>query len=117
MLARNATWARLTSNQITSILTKLYEALGFRLYKKTLSDAVPIAGIVLGAGMNAGLMSRVADEAYYAYRERRLREDYGDVALWNVQSRPDGPRPQNGDEDVIPIIEILEAELGEEPRD
>jgi hypothetical protein len=113
MLARNATWAKLNSNQIANILTTLYEALGFRLYKKTLSDAVPVAGIVLGAGMNAGLMSRVADEAYYAYRERRLREDCGDYELGDVTGPTDGPGPHDGDDDFISIVEIVEAELGQ----
>ncbi len=30
----------------------------------------------VGAGMNAALMHRTADEAYYAYRERRLQDRY-----------------------------------------
>lgn len=33
--------------------------------------------MLIGAGSNANLMRRVADEAYFAYRERRLSERYG----------------------------------------
>jgi EcsC protein family len=111
MLARRATWEALNSNQIVKILTKLYSALGFKLYKKPLATAVPVAGVVLGAGINAGFMSGVADEAYYAYRERRLREDYGDD-FGDVSARSGHPAPP--DADVIPITEIVEAELGED---
>lgn len=111
MLARKATWEALNSNQIAKILTKLYSLLGFRLYEKTLATAVPVAGVVLGAGINAGVMSRVADEAYYAYRERGLREDYGDDC--GGVSAPSGG-PARPDADLIPITEIVEAELGED---
>jgi hypothetical protein len=142
MLARKATWERLNANQIASILAKVYKALGFRLYKQTLSDAVPVAGILLGAGMNAGLMSRVADEAYYTYRERRLREDFSAESLddggVHAHAEPGqagaGASPSVTDtistataeipylrsqsdaskEDVISIVEIIESEIAEE---
>ncbi len=43
---------------------------------KQLGKVVPFTSIAIGAGMNAALMHRTADEAYYAYRERRLQERY-----------------------------------------
>ena len=45
-----------------------------------MGKATPALGIVLGVGLNANLMKRVSDEAYFAYRERRLRDRYGDAA-------------------------------------
>jgi hypothetical protein len=74
-LARNATWEQLGKNQITKVVARVYRFLSEQhLTKKSLGKAVPVLGIGFGAGMNMQLANRVADEAYYSYRERRLRE-------------------------------------------
>lgn len=41
---------------------------------RQLGQAVPVLGTVLGAGMNARLLSSVTDDANHIYRERFLRE-------------------------------------------
>ncbi|MGO9900296.1 MAG: hypothetical protein ACLP0J_11510 [Solirubrobacteraceae bacterium] len=103
---------------------------------------MPVAGVLLGAGMNAGLMSRVADEAYSTYRERRLREDFPaeslDVHGVRAHAGPGratggaspsatgtfsaataaipyaGPGSDGNEEDVISIVEIIESEIADE---
>lgn len=59
-----------------------------------MGKATPALGIALGAGLNANLMKRVSDEAYFAYRERRLRDRYGD-----------------GDNGSEPIEEVVDGTL------
>lgn len=76
-LARNAPWTTLAKNRMTQLVAKVYDQLGQRLTKQQLGKAVPALGIAIGAGANAALMHRVADEAYFAYRERRLTDRYG----------------------------------------
>jgi hypothetical protein len=96
-LARSATWEQLGRNQITKVVARVYRFLGERLTKKSLGKAVPVLGIAFGAGMNMQLAHRVADEAYYSYRERRLRDggdpppEFPSPAAW-----PEAPvRPED----------------------
>lgn len=109
-LAVNAPWTTLNTSHITKVVSKVYERLGERLTKQQLGKAVPALGIVVGAGSNAQLMLRVADEAYFAYRERRLRERYGDDALGEPSAPPAVPAD---DEETIDIIELAEDAVTE----
>ena len=45
--------------------------------QKELGKVIPFTSIAAGAGTNAALMHRTADEAYYACRRRRLQDRYG----------------------------------------
>jgi hypothetical protein len=129
-LARNATWTNLNKNRIAQVVAKVYERLGYRLSKRQLGKAVPALGIVVGAGANATLMHRVADEAYFSYRERRLGDRYGDDGLGGVPVPPTPPPsgfpgPTAGvggdyvdadaeDEETLAIVELTEAAIEEE---
>jgi hypothetical protein len=44
--------------------------------QKQLGKVVPVTSIAVAASLNMALMHRTADEAYYAYRERRLQDRY-----------------------------------------
>jgi hypothetical protein len=74
LLARRAPYRLLDKHVFTHVVRKAYAKLGEKMTQKQLGKVIPLAGIALGAGMNAALMHRTADEAYYAYRERRLLE-------------------------------------------
>jgi hypothetical protein len=76
LLARRAPYRLLDQHVFTHVVRKTYAKLGEKMTQKQLGKVVPFAGIAVGAGMNAALMHRTADEAYYAYRERRLQERY-----------------------------------------
>jgi hypothetical protein len=78
LLARRATKAALSETNLARVLSKVWPRLVERMTHRQMGKAVPALGIALGAGLNASLMKRVSDEAYYAYRERRLRDRYGD---------------------------------------
>lgn len=76
-LARRQTWKQLNQHQVTRVVTAVYRALGMRLTQRKLAVAVPVVGVVLGAGLNARNLARVTDDAEHLYRERFLREKYG----------------------------------------
>jgi hypothetical protein len=110
MLARRATWEQLRQNVVTGVIEKVFTRLGFRITQRKLGQAVPVVGTLIGAGMNARLLSSVIDDADHIYRERFLRERYG----LDLESVPGVV----GDEvDVIDIAEILDDEAGEHGGD
>ncbi len=73
---RVAPYRQLNKSYFTHVVRQAYAKLGDKLTQRQLGKVVPIASIAIGAGMNVALMHRTADEAYYAYRERRLQDRY-----------------------------------------
>jgi hypothetical protein len=76
-LMRGGNWAQLGEHMLVRIVHELYTRLGIRLTQRSLGRAVPVAGILIGAGMNATLLQRVVNDAHRAYRVRHLTEKYG----------------------------------------
>jgi hypothetical protein len=116
-LARRAAWDQLRQNTVTRVVEKVFARLGFRLTHRKLGQAVPVVGVLFGAGMNAKLLMGVTDDAEHVYRERFLRERYG---LPAHDVLPAGQETIDGAE-VIDVVEVLDEELdkeddaGEEP--
>ena len=107
-MMRRAAWAQLRRHWLVSAIEHSYKALGFTLTKKKLAQAVPVAGAVLNAGVNAGLVNRTFRRAEAAYRLRFLSEKYDiDPAEW----RRDFPTGSDEAEDVVQVDEELEAEI------
>jgi hypothetical protein len=107
-LAKRHTWDQLRQNVVTKVVEKVYARLGMRLTQRKLGQAVPVVGIVIGAGLNARMISRVVDDAEHAYRKRHLQEKYGivdDVPQSQVTAERD---------DTIPITDIVDAEIVED---
>lgn len=107
MLTRGATWKQLRGSVVTTVIEKVFTRLGYRITQRKLGQAVPIVGAIVGAGMNASLLSSVAEDADYIHRERFLRERYG---IEPVVAEVTG----DGETDVILIAEIVETESGDE---
>jgi hypothetical protein len=76
LLARRAPYRLLDKSVFTQVVRRAYAKLGDKMTQRQLGKVVPITSIAVGAGLNAALMHRTADEAYYAYRERRLQDRY-----------------------------------------
>jgi hypothetical protein len=112
-LARNATWAQLNKNSVARVIHVVYQRLGMQLTKQKLGQAVPIAGILIGAGLNARLLAKLTDDADRLYRERFLRDKYGlpDDGVHPTPDADDDPADQ------ILIAEIVDDELNVEGRD
>jgi hypothetical protein len=104
-LARRKTWEALNKNVMTGVIRSTFRPFGVKLTQKKLGQAVPVAGIVIGAGLNAATVSGVAEAANMVYRERFLREKYG-------LPEPDALTVA-AHEDAVDIAEILEAEIVE----
>ena len=109
LMMGRATWAQLGKHQMVKIIQRVVTTLGFKLTKKKLAQAVPIAGVVVNGGMNAFLANNTFRSAQQAYRLRFLTEKYGlDAENWS----PDMVDAEFTD---LPLIdEIVEAELANE---
>jgi len=76
LLARRQPYRLLDEHVFTHVVRRAYAKLGDRMTQKQLGKVVPFASIAVAASLNMALMHRTADEAYYAYRERRLCDRY-----------------------------------------
>ncbi|GAA1554616.1 hypothetical protein GCM10009789_05040 [Kribbella sancticallisti] len=106
-LARRATWDQLRQNAVTRVVEKVFTRLGYRITQRKLGQAVPVFGTVIGAGMNAHLLSSVTDDANHIYRERFLRDHYG------LAHEPLATPPTN-ETDVVDLAEFLHEEVAKE---
>jgi hypothetical protein len=81
MVARRATWSELGEQAIVRLIQNLFTKLSVRLTQQKLAQALPVAGIAIGAGLNYTLMRKVGTAASFMYRERFLIDKYSlDVA-------------------------------------
>lgn len=112
-LARNASWAQLNKNSVTRVMQVVYQRLGITLTKRKLGQAVPIAGILIGAGLNARMLAKLTDDADRLYRERFLRDKYG-LPEGDVQQAPD---LDDDPGDKILIAEVVDDQLDTESPD
>lgn len=108
-LARRKTWEQLNKNVVTQLVRAVYKTLGLRLTQGKLAQAVPVVGVLAGAGMNARILTRVADTAEHLYRQRFLEGKYGVATAEDVAGG-------DGDEELIARAEqdledVLEGEL------
>jgi len=109
LLARSKSKAILSETNLARVLTKVWPRLVETLTHRQMGKATPALGIALGASLNAALMKHVSDEAYFAYRERRLRDRYGDRA--EIASSAD--EVVNG----TLVLDLLEDSGADQPAD
>lgn len=76
MIARRATWKELGEEALVKLIQALFAKLSIRLTQRKLAQALPIAGIAAGAGLNYSLMRKVGTAAAFMYRERFLIDKY-----------------------------------------
>lgn len=77
MIARRAAWKELGEEVIVKLIQGLFAKLSVRLTQRKLAQALPVAGIAAGAGLNYSLMRKVGTAASFMYRERFLIDKYG----------------------------------------
>ena len=75
--AKKKAWNVLEEKALVRLIETIAKALGIRLTKAKLAQAVPVMGAAVGGGFNAYYTARVCNAAYYLYRERFLAEKYG----------------------------------------
>ena len=111
-LARRGSLDGLGGNVVVSAMNSLFSAMGVRLASRKLAQIVPVAGVVVSAGLNAALMRTIGETADHLYRERFLAERYGRVQTADGAST-DLARPADSQElsaDIARYVEIAEAE-------
>ena len=111
-LARRGSLDGLGGNVVVSAMNSLFSAMGVRLASRKLAQIVPVAGVVVSAGLNAALMRTIGETADHLYRERFLAERYGRVEPGDGAST-DLVRPADTQElsaDIARYVEIAEAE-------
>jgi hypothetical protein len=110
-MMRQATWGQLRRHWLVNAIEHAYKALGLTLTKKKLAQAVPVAGAVLNAGVNAGLVRQAFRRAEAVYRLRFLSEKYDiDPAEW-LGEFPAGHDQADEAEHVVQVDEELDAEV------
>lgn len=110
-LMRGATWAQLSEHMLVKVVQEMYTRLGIRITQRKLGQAVPVAGILIGAGLNASLLRSVAEDALSAYRMRFLIDKY-DLEGPTVVVGSDGVADNA---DILDVEEILhELEMGDQ---
>lgn len=105
-MMRRATWRQLQQQQASNVIQQVSMALGFRLAKRKLAQAVPLLGAVVNGGLNARIAHLTFERAQQAYRLRFLTEKHQlDAALW-------APVVDSAGVIDIPLVdEVLDAEL------
>lgn len=79
--AKKKAWKDIEKAALVNLIREIAKALGIRLTKAKLAQAVPIMGSAVGGGFNAYYTARVCDAAYHLYRERFLAEKYGSEVI------------------------------------
>lgn len=114
-LVRRKAWAELNERLIVRIITEMFERLGLVITKRKLGQAIPVAGVVIGAGLNASYLRSVGRDAELAYRMRFLAEKY-DLDSSDLAPRPNEQDAMGAAGDYIDIQEIVAAELQKQPE-
>lgn len=94
--AKGKAWRHIRKAALASVIRQIARALGIRLTKAKLAQAVPIVGAAMGGGFNAYYTARGRDGAYNPYRERFLAAKYRpgviDVTAERVEGEGFEPR-------------------------
>lgn len=125
-MMRRATWNELGKEPLVQIIQQIFKLLGLRLVKKRLASVVPVAGIVIAAGLSFNMLHSAVEDATRLYRARYLAEKYGlSWAEWTVKPTPvvDAAEPDPGvDATAVEIDGLLdevvvggEEEAGDTP--
>jgi hypothetical protein len=110
-LVRGATWAQLSEHVTVKVIQEIYARLGIRLTQRKLGQAIPVAGIALGAGMNASLLNAIGRDAQLAYRSRHLADKYG-FGVDELIKPPKHPEIAGVATDIIDIESIVDDQSG-----
>lgn len=114
LLAKSAPWDMLSHHVFTHVVKQFASAAGQTLTKRKLGQFVPVAGVALGAGLNFRAVDEIAESAYWAYRERFLREKLGDFLSDTEPPLGTDDVETDSDEDGEAEEPILILELVEE---
>ncbi len=95
-MMRQATWAELNQHSMVRLIQQVYAALGEKLTKRKLGQAVPVAGVLLNSGMSAYMIDSTYRVARDVYRLRFLSDKYDiDPSSWGASGGTIGPADES----------------------
>jgi hypothetical protein len=109
-LVRRATWTQLNQHAIVRVITQLFTKLGLRVTQRKIGQAVPVLGVVIGAGLNASYLQTITRDAELAYRMRFLAEKH-DLDTSTLAPKPTAAEASAAAGEFVDIEEIIDAEL------
>ena len=134
MLVRGAPWAELNANVIAKIIVRGLAFMGIKLTKQELAMLLPVAGVFIGAGLNAKTLHKAGATADLLYKEAFLerkgfvKDDFaahggGKKASWPGSASSASFVYESSAEDDEEILDIaglveealLSEDLGSEP--
>ncbi|MGA4995976.1 EcsC family protein [Nonomuraea bangladeshensis] len=77
MMMRRATWKQLGKEPLVRVVLQIFKLLEHKLTKAQLANVVPIAGVILTAGLSFNMLYSAIDDATRLYRARYLAEKHG----------------------------------------
>lgn len=106
-MMRRTSWRHLKPQQADNVIQQVSVALGFRMAKHKLAQAVPLLGAVVNGGLNARIAHTTFERAQQAYRLRFLTEKHDlDAGRW-------APVVSGNDVIDLPLVdEVLDASAG-----
>lgn len=112
-MRHQTSWRHLQPKQADNVTQQVSVALGFRMAKHKLAQAVPVLGAVVNGGLNARIAHTTFERAQQAYRLRFLTEKHDlDAGQW-------APAVDSGEVIDVPLVdEVLDASArGPQPGD
>ncbi len=113
LLTRNTTWAALNKSALPRVMNKFAAAFGVRLTKRKRGALIPVAGVVVGAGMNYLIVDQVSDAAYWTYRERFLNEKQGISDLYVPAPTTQFDSDIDEQDALIDLVSIVDEAAGQ----
>jgi hypothetical protein len=106
-MMRRTSWRHLKPEQADNVIQQVSVALGFRMAKHKLAQAVPVLGAAVNGGLNARIAHTTFERAQQAYRLRFLTEKHDlDAGRW-------APVVSGNDVIDLPLVdEVLDASAG-----
>lgn len=84
-MMRQPTWAQLNQHALVKLIDRVFAQLGEKLTKQKLGQAVPVAGVLINAGLSAHMTDTTFRAARDVYRVRFLSDKYGiDPRSWST---------------------------------
>lgn len=108
-LYRGKAWAVLDKSIVAQVSKRLAEKFVDRLTKQGLGKFVPVAGIILGGGLNWATLEGIVDVADVAYRRRFLLGKYPYLADDEAPTSFPDVVPDDADEVISVLGELAEA--------
>lgn len=111
-MMRRATWTQLNQHLLVEIVNRAFASLGLKLTQKKLAQIVPVAGVIISAGVNVQLVQRMHAAAMHAYRLRFLTEKYQLDGFESAEEETFAT--ESGAREVVLDVEAIVAEVVQE---